>query len=377
MPKLRNTKTVTGIGLFIILWLYLINCLWPKPVSGDITSDDILNDATIQATPVTSPGPTPIPKSCNAYCSSNSDCGGSLNCYFGYCRNPSCLNETDCDCGAPATITPIPSIPGASPFFAYPTPPGEVPAGKLIIYGWGPAKSRVKLTGIAVSENTVAASDGYFEFKNLYFPTILSYLIGNLYPELCLTATDFSGRATYPVCIPALPLGSASTRIGPVILPPTISLEKGSFANNNQVKASGVSIPSSSVEIYLARKDKPKSFFSIIKDVFAYYIPTYRIESDKDGYFEFNLPNDSPEKWRVFAASRFENNYSPKSNTLTFEVVPFYLVFLNRLWLFLTGLGYNIIYIVILLLLLIIIYFTHLLRKNPRRLRSKKHTTRK
>ncbi len=68
--------------------------------------------ATPSSTPTatTTATPTPIssgePNSCGGTCGSNSNCGTDFYCYNGYCRNPSCPANQDCNCSSP---TPTPT----------------------------------------------------------------------------------------------------------------------------------------------------------------------------------------------------------------------------------------------------------------------------
>jgi len=61
-------------------------------------------------TPTETPTPTPTatPNYCNGTCGSNYNCQGGLYCYNGYCRNPSCPDDSGCGCGATSTPTPTP-----------------------------------------------------------------------------------------------------------------------------------------------------------------------------------------------------------------------------------------------------------------------------
>ncbi len=90
----------------------------------------------------------------------------------------------------------------------------------LKLWGYGAPGCRIELSGNGVSDFTYSASDGYFEFSKVYLPTPTD----NLYPELCLTEIDQTGQATPPTCIPALPSSEFNYNVGPVILPPTLSL---------------------------------------------------------------------------------------------------------------------------------------------------------
>jgi hypothetical protein len=230
---------------------------------------------------------------------------------------------------------------------------------KFVIYGYGPANSDVFLSGIGVSEKTQAGENGYFEFKKLYFPTILSHLVGDWYPELCLTGLDDQRRSTYPVCIPSLPLSSDSRKIGPILLPPTLAVSSGKITVGKQAIASGKTTPHSEVEIHLARAKTPSNIFTIVKEAFAYYIPTYQITSDSNGNFEFSLPGKSADTWKVFGISKVLGAASAKSNTLTFNVLPEYVgIFAFLSFLFALARPY-LIYIVILIQIAAILLLRH------------------
>jgi hypothetical protein len=85
-------------------------------------------------TPTTTATPTPTPtstatpgpaNSCGGTCGDNTNCQSGLYCYQGYCRNPSCPDETSCSCPA-ATITATAATistltPTATPEAALPT----------------------------------------------------------------------------------------------------------------------------------------------------------------------------------------------------------------------------------------------------------------
>jgi hypothetical protein len=359
-------------AVILLLWFVVIHSKGFEV--GAYTLNELYVGATetpsFTPTPVSSVGPTSTPKNCQAFCWNDADCGGSLHCYYGYCRNPNCLTETDCDCSA---FTPTPTAsPSAFPS-ALPVAPPEIilflPEEEVVIYGYAPANSTVKLFGIQVASSTQAESDGFFIFRGLSLPTTTSYLMGNLYPELCLQAIDDEKRTTQPVCIPPLSLKSGSRKTGPVILPPTISLEKGSFTQGEQTKASGMTTPNTEVEVYFSRSSSP-NFLKIVKEVWAYNIPIYQTVSNNNGYFEFNLPSDSPEDWKVFAASKTLGASSPKSNTLSFKVRPNFLQFL--LYLFALLKKYLIYIVIIIQLLIIYLLYKHLTKGKRRKKNDKK-----
>jgi len=234
---------------------------------------------------------------------------------------------------------------------------------KLSLFGYAPSNSKVMLSGIGVSDTTTATSNGYFEFKKVFLPSPINKK-SLLYPEICLTALDKFGLATQPTCIPPLPIGDTQYNIGPVILSPTFQLEKGSTSKDDTVKAFGLTTPDSRVSIYLAKEREKTPIFSIIKDAFAYYIPTYQIQSDEHGYFEFSLPTDSANTWKLFASTKVLGANSPKSNTLTFRILSSFMLFIKTLIALIALLKPYLIYLVIFLEILIILFLIIKLRRN-------------
>jgi hypothetical protein len=230
----------------------------------------------------------------------------------------------------------------------------------LKLWGYGAPNSRVEMNGNEVSDFTYSKSDGYYEFLRAFLPAPNDLY----YPELCLTGIDREGRATSPTCIPALPSNQFSYDIGPVILPPTLSLESGTTTPMTQIEANGITIPNSEVKIILA-EDKGRSLvdFSIVKTAEAYYIPDYTVKSDNQGYFSFNMPDTSSDSWRVFAITNYSQGAtSPKSNTLTFDVLSPTFIALESIWKFILSLltlpGLIILEIVAILLIITIIFLT-------------------
>ena len=210
---------------------------------------------------------------------------------------------------------------------------------RLTLFGWTSPQSLVELQGQRVSESVIANDQGYFFFDRILLPRPTLHLRGGGappsagrhlggelgYPELCLTSTDTQSRISFPTCLPPLPLGPFEISIGPVLLPPTLSLSKGNFLPNEQVIAQGLTIPDSEVNIFLANDISKKSLISqflniLISPINAYSLPRYQIRSDETGHFEFNLPASKAE-WKIFAAATYLGSPSPKSNTLTFRIL--------------------------------------------------------
>jgi len=213
---------------------------------------------------------------------------------------------------------------------------------RLTIFGWAPALSQIKLDGVAVYDSVTAASDGSFLISGIYLPLVA------LYPEICLQAQDSIGRTTQPTCLPRLKAGKYNYTVGPVLLSPTLSLEKGEIIKGDLVAASGQTTPKTQVDIFLAR---------------AYSIPKYQIKSDATGNFGFNLPTETVDKWRVFAGAEIFGAASAKSNTLTFQVHPL----IYSLWLMLKRL-FELLrpYLIYLVILIEVVILAHLLLKRHR-----------
>lgn len=116
----NKTKAVTGTGIEIFkvkakaktarIDKYNIT-LDPQTIaSGLDEAQNIITSLTsgsinLVAAPLPTAGE---PNSCGGTCGSNYNCKSGLFCYQGYCRNPSCSNDTDCVCSvvtATATAT--------------------------------------------------------------------------------------------------------------------------------------------------------------------------------------------------------------------------------------------------------------------------------
>ena len=88
---------------------------------------------------------------------------------------------------------------------------------EVTIFGYTSPNSKVELTGINIYSLDYSDNTGYFEFNKLVLPKNP--------PELCLQSKDDSNRSSSLVCVPPPPATNYHTDIGPIVLPPTISLE--------------------------------------------------------------------------------------------------------------------------------------------------------
>ena len=206
---------------------------------------------------------------------------------------------------------------------------------KLTLFGWTSPFALVELRGSQVYAETTANIQGYFYFDRVFLPQTANS------PELCLSAIDTQDRTSFPTCLPPLPMGLYHIRIGPVLLAPTLSLEKGNFLAGQQVAARGETIPNTEVTIFLANETKGAA--SLISPAYAFSLPQYQIISDETGHFEFNLPAGRggvtpPATWRVFASADYLDSPTPKSNTLAFKILFWWQCLWERLIIFLSNL---------------------------------------
>lgn len=228
---------------------------------------------------------------------------------------------------------------------SYSSPPGSLVVARVGIYtlsevsGWTSPYAEVTLTGKALARKTIANQNGFFMFINVPVRENLG--------ELCLIAEDVNHIASFPTCIPP-PQPKDELVIRNILLPPSISLEKGKIALGKTAKASGMTFPDSEVDVRLSVEKK--GFWDMVYKIYNRYKnynnynpPAYKIKSNPHGYFEFSLPTANPSENRVFVVSYLSNYLSdlsvfgsPKSNTLTFAV---YKVSLLLLFLFLSILG--------------------------------------
>lgn len=190
---------------------------------------------------------------------------------------------------------------------------------KLTIFGYASPQALVELKGRLVDESVIADDTAYFIFDRVFLLQPFSGAAGQHYPELCLNAIDTASRLGFPVCLPPLPTGPHDITVGPVLLSPTLTMEKGIFSPGEQVIAHGATLPNSTVTIHLANH-RP-SGLAFVRPALAYDLPTLEIQSDAKGNFEFNLPADTPAAWRVFAAAEHEDSPTAKSPSLAFRVM--------------------------------------------------------
>lgn len=239
----------------------------------------------------------------------------------------------------------------------------SVGENRVTIYGYTSPNSKVELSNSQVYSQTYSDNSGYFLFDKTLLPK------ENI-SDLCLISTDNNSRQTTPVCFPSPPKTNYHTDIGPILLPPTISLEESDINPNSTVLTSGQAIPNSQVSLSFYKvNDSAKSFsffpnltaFLKPKKAYAYSLPSVMATTDKLGNFSLNLPTAYASNYRLYATTKFNHDYSPKSNTLLYTLPSLFYLFFQQ-YPFLK-------YLIPLLILTLIIFFylLHLQKPKPNR----------
>ena len=179
------------------------------------------------------------------------------------------------------------------------------------IFGFGPPESRIELSSPRVFSATFSDNTGYFEFSNLVLPPNPQ--------DLCLQALDVNHRTTQPVCVPPPPSSDYSYRLGPILLPPTISLDADQLNAQNTTVASGQSFPNSDVLVTFFQVDPHPAI--IVKPVVAIELPQLTLRSDTSGNFSFSLPTTYLTSYRFFVSAIYDNQPSPRSNPLFYTLL--------------------------------------------------------
>lgn len=204
----------------------------------------------------------------------------------------------------------------------------------LELQGWTSPWADVELTmGRLVKKETTANEFGEFVFRTVLPRTLEPF---------CLIATDVSEITSHPLCI-APPPPSVNILVKEIVMPPTLKIDKGKIAKGETVAAQGYTTPNSPVLPYLfEEKPRPrlmaKWLNGLIAPALAAEVPKPKVESNQAGFFQLNLPSEEIGKNRIFVGSIFLNNPSPKSTTLTFDVLSWWRMLLERIIAFLANL---------------------------------------
>lgn len=195
---------------------------------------------------------------------------------------------------------------------------------RYTLFGYTSAKSIVKLEGVGVSQETKANNDGYFEFVNFLAPITSR--------EFCLVTIDTENLMSPPLCIP-IPENLSNRHYGPFLLPPTIKLSKGNLSIGQESLVTGKTIPGTSVQINTFSENSSYKLLSkIIPAVYAQNSRSAKqnllIKAGSDGTYTTRIVSQQPSRVRVFAQSRYLGQKTPKSTTLTINILGASLFFL-------------------------------------------------
>ncbi len=198
---------------------------------------------------------------------------------------------------------------------------------RFSLYGYTSPLAQVTFEGLGIFDQTTADDQGYFQFNNRFSPFSSR--------EACLSSKDQFGRLSSPVCLPPFPV-NYNVSIGPVIMPPTVSLDKQDYFMGDEVILSGQAVPNSEVNLAMFTNNN-QSLLSmiyhlsslIIKPVEAFSFPQLNITSDSKGNFSINLPSSGPEKFRLFAQTDFKKSVSPNSIKLNLEILPVWMIIIK------------------------------------------------
>jgi hypothetical protein len=186
---------------------------------------------------------------------------------------------------------------------------------RFTLFGYTSPFAVVSFDGQGIHDQTISDSTGYFEMANRFSPFSPR--------EACLSSKDQFGRISSPVCLPTFPT-MYTVSIGPVLIPPTISLDRDVYYIDDQVKLSGQTIPDSEVNLSVFTKNGQS--LSLVRPVDAYSFPDLTAKSDQAGNFSLSLPSSNSQSFRLFAQTDFKNDESGESIKLNFKVHPVWMV---------------------------------------------------
>lgn len=195
---------------------------------------------------------------------------------------------------------------------------------RFTLFGYTSPYALVTLSGLGIFDQTRANGDGYFIFNNRFSPFSPR--------EACLTAQDQMGRLTSEVCLPPFPT-NYNTKIGPVIMPSTVSLNKQNYWLGDEIILSGQTIPNSEVNLSFFSEKTSISTLNIIierllpiRKILALSLPPLTTRSDEKGNFAIALPSSFPQKYRLFTQTNYLQKNSPESRKLTIEVLHWWMI---------------------------------------------------
>ncbi len=188
------------------------------------------------------------------------------------------------------------------------------------LFGFTSPSSLVTVEGVGIFDQTYSKNNGYFEFKNRFSPFSTR--------EPCLYAQDQLGRTSKTICIPAFPK-NRNVDIGPVLLPPTVQLDKGEYFVGDQVILSGQTVPNTDVKLSFFIDQNRKSPFSLIPAAYAVTFPKFTAKADSKGNYSVSVPSSQADYYRIFAQDLYLKQDSPRSNTLSVNILPWWMILMQ------------------------------------------------
>lgn len=218
---------------------------------------------------------------------------------------------------------------------------------RFSLFGYTSPFAIVTFEGMGIFDQTTANDIGFFAFNNRFSPFSKR--------EACLTAKDQLGRLSSPVCLPPFPV-NYNVSIGPVIMPPTVSLDKTDYFMGDQVMLSGQAVPNTDVKLSIFGDESKTSKLALIKSVEAFTFPQLTAKSDDKGNFSINLPSSTPNKFRLFGQTDFLKSVSSNSVKLSLDILPVWMVIIKFLLFLFSLLKPRLLEILILAEIIYIIY---------------------
>jgi hypothetical protein len=217
-------------------------------------------------------------------------------------------------------------ITGSEPVIT-PSAPITPAYAQYSLFGYTSSYATVNLEGIDLALQTQADKKGYFEFLNFSAPSSIA--------EFCLNNIDTENLASPPLCVSA-PKENTNQKYGPYLLPPTIKVISSSDQENRTNVVAGKTIPGTSVLIN-AFSDQQNSL-TFIKSAYATNKKVLKVKTSSDGTYTTDLNIQEPGTVRFFSQSTYQNQKTPKSNTLSISLLSFWLTWLLSLYGFLKNL---------------------------------------
>lgn len=186
----------------------------------------------------------------------------------------------------------------------------------LTLFGYSSPNALVVLENNLFPQSTHAESSGYFELVDASIPINQK--------EVCISSYDSFGRLSTPTCFPLSDYSiDKDQRIGPILLAPTISADKGTYYIGDESIVSGQTIPNANV--YFSIYQNTNTHLSLVPETYAYFLPELTTRSDKKGNYSISFPTNHSSDYRLFIRTEYNNNFTPKSNTLFLRVYPLWM----------------------------------------------------